>query len=662
MAEKRELILDLLAKNKMSGATAGAARDIDKVGSAADAAGRKTDKFGKTTTVAGSAASALGEEASKTARRISNLDGEIDQVSRSIRSMTEELADADGAAARLDISKGIRKAQADLKRLTSARGELSKDTGSMIPLSSILPDVSPAVVTKWSTGLAAGLKSAMIPVLGGVGIAAAPILGAAIASAVIGGAGAAGVIGGVMLVAKSEAVAKAGTILGDTLLADMKSRAKTHFEQPVLSSITRIQRGYAGLTPDIDRIFKASSRFVGPLTAGALGAVQKITGGFADAAEAAGPVIDILANRLPDLGDAVADVMSSLADNGVDAAVALDIALNAVEGTIRVIGGAVNALTESFGWLAKNGAFGRDAQLEYLRLAANAKIAEEANKDVAGSMGTVKDAGKGVAGALGALVEETTEAGKASKAHREALDGQRGALLELSNAIRAQTDPVFALRDAQDNLAEAHKKAAEATQKHGKNSREAREASRDLANAANDLQGAVGALGGSFDGRLTPAMRANYRAAGLTEAQINDVENEFRAAKRAGDAYAKTYRARVITDYISRYSSVVMSSAQKSYEDTKRSIAKRASGGPTSRGTPYWVGENGPELHVPNAAGRVMSAAASRGAVRSGSPSAAATGWPAGGVVARLELVGPEEVRTWFRKMVRTMNILPEAV
>jgi hypothetical protein len=154
-------------------------------------------------------------------------------------------------------------------------------------------------------------------------------------------------------------------------------------------------------------------------------------------------------------------------------------------------------------------------------------------------------------------------------------------------------------------------------------------------------------------------MRNTYRAAGLTEEQIDDVEREFRAAKKAGDAYAKTYRAKVITDYINRYSNVVSSAAQDAYEETKRGMQKRASGGPVSRGTPYLVGEHGPEVVVPNAAGRVVSAAASRGMASHGG-SAVGASWPSAMQV-RMELVGPEEFRTMFRKMVRTMNLIPES-
>jgi hypothetical protein len=88
----------------------------------------------------------------------------------------------------------------------------------------------------------------------------------------------------------------------------------------------------------------------------------------------------------------------------------------------------------------------------------------------------------------------------------------------------------------------------------------------------------------------------------------------------------------------------------------------RASGGPVRAGTPYLVGENGPEIMVPSAAGRVLSASASRGLNAVGAPSAGVGGGAGGGVQRiQIELVGPEESRVAFRRMVRTMNLLQGA-
>jgi hypothetical protein len=181
--------------------------------------------------------------------------------------------------------------------------------------------------------------------------------------------------------------------------------------------------------------------------------------------------------------------------------------------------------------------------------------------------------------------------------------------------------------------------------------------------AALDLQGKAGALGATFDGQVTPAMRNTMRAAGLTDDQIEAVAAEFKRAKAAGDRYARNYAAKATLTTV--YKTIYSTNNENSPGVGSAIRDRRASGGPVSRGTPYLVGEHGPEIVVPSAAGRVLSAAATRGVARSAQlvgTSGGGGGFPAGGVTARIQLVGPEESRVWFRKMVRTMDILPSAV
>lgn len=132
----------------------------------------------------------------------------------------------------------------------------------------------------------------------------------------------------------------------------------------------------------------------------------------------------------------------------------------------------------------------------------------------------------------------------AEKAAAEAAKGQRTALTDLSTALEAQFNPVVALIQAQRDFKKKQDAAAEAVKTHGKNSKEARQASLDLAAAALTLTGKVGALGGSFDGKLSPAMRTALHNAGLTEDQIKDVEGAFKSAKTSGDKFAKNYQAK----------------------------------------------------------------------------------------------------------------------
>ncbi|MFG1659087.1 phage tail tape measure protein [Micromonospora chersina] len=142
-----------------------------------------------------------------------------------------------------------------------------------------------------------------------------------------------------------------------------------------------------------------------------------------------------------------------------------------------------------------------------------------------------------------ALTGKTKEYKSSADAAAAAARGQRDALVELSGMLKAETDPVFGLLDAQSKLTEAQKAAAKAVKEHGRNSAEAKEATRNLALAAIELQGKAGELSSTFDGQMTPALRATLAAAGLTDRQIEDVAKQFRQAKADAEKYDGDYRA-----------------------------------------------------------------------------------------------------------------------
>jgi hypothetical protein len=104
---------------------------------------------------------------------------------------------------------------------------------------------------------------------------------------------------------------------------------------------------------------------------------------------------------------------------------------------------------------------------------------------------------------------------------------------------------VFALLDAEQGLKTAQDAASAAVKKHGRNSDEAREATRKLTLAAITLQGAAGTAAQTMDGKLSPALVTTLKKAGLTEAQIADVTQQFKDAKTAADKYTGSYVAKV---------------------------------------------------------------------------------------------------------------------
>jgi TP901 family phage tail tape measure protein len=186
--------------------------------------------------------------------------------------------------------------------------------------------------------------------------------------------------------------------------------------------------------------------------------------------------------------------------------------------------------------LATGGVSMAEFRKQFPQYTAALETAGSAAKGTAGKTGDLSSALKVGAGAQDKYATEAEAAAGAAR-------GERAAMVALSSALKAQTDPVFALLDAEQNLTEAQKNATKAVKEHGRSSNEARDATRKLALAAIDLQGKAGALSGTFNGRMTPAMYATLRAAGLNERQIKDVAAQFVDAKKKADKYDGTYRA-----------------------------------------------------------------------------------------------------------------------
>lgn len=150
---------------------------------------------------------------------------------------------------------------------------------------------------------------------------------------------------------------------------------------------------------------------------------------------------------------------------------------------------------------------------------------------------------------LPGYVAALNEATRAGQQQTKTSEGQQVALRNLNDYIKGQIDPIYGLIDAQKQLRDAQKNLNEAVKEHGPKSREAKDAQIELAKAATNLASKSNDAADSFSGKLTPAMHETFRAAGLTEKQIKDIENRFKEAKKRGDQFAKTYQANVRLNY-----------------------------------------------------------------------------------------------------------------
>lgn len=187
--------------------------------------------------------------------------------------------------------------------------------------------------------------------------------------------------------------------------------------------------------------------------------------------------------------------------------------------------------------LATGGVTMAEFRKQFPQYAAALEVAGKATADQTGKT-------QGLTSAAKDATDKQEEFKSATEAATAAAKGQRDALSQLANFMKSETDPVFGLVEAQEKLAEAQRKTSEAARKHGRSSAEAKAATRELALAAIDLQNKVGALGGTFDGKMTPTLKDTLRAAGLTERQVRDLERQFLDAKKAADQYDGKYEAR----------------------------------------------------------------------------------------------------------------------
>lgn len=629
MAAKRQLLLELLAKDSTEQATRGASENLDNVAESAEGAAKATDNLGEQASESSEKVERFGRSNKTAAEHSEKLKREIDAVEHELHQLAVAFAEAETAADRADFSKAIRKTQGDLKKLNKGKSLVDD----------LVPD-STSLGKKLSESFS-GAGEIVGPALGIAAAASAPFIGAAISGAIVGGVGIGGIAGGLILAAKDPRVSSALDAFKKET-GDRLKDAAAPFVPVALDGIHKIDDAFKGI--NFEGLFSDAAKEAGPLIHGVISLVSDLGSAFTDLVHNAGPEIAAIGDGIGDLGHALENGLESLSDNGEQGAQALRALFGTISVGTQAVFGLINVLTETYGWLEKIHAvsifdlFG--------------KITEYQHAQALGSQAVAAAATAMASSAVAAAVSNDRLAKSSDKAAGAAL-GQRSALVDLANEQRAQIDPAFAVLNAQDQLAKAHKASAEAIKKYGANSDQAKAATQNLAEAALTLQGDVGALGGSFNGKLTPAMKNTLHAAGLTDGEIKNVEKQMKAAKKAADAYAKTYTAHVqvvFNEPIGK--SYLPGGADYNREAHVVGGGHRAAGGPVRKGEAYVVGEHRPELFVPDSNGTIIPS------IDQFSGAGSPAGGPVGGTVTHrvvVEFAGrADQFGALFLNMLRT--------
>lgn len=624
MASARQLFIDLLMRDKTGPASKSSADNLKTVADAAADAAKDTEQLGKQSDKTEDQVEKLGKSARTAAEHVDRLDREIESVERELKQLAVAFAEAESAAERLDLSKAIRRTEADLRKLKKSK--LSVE--SLIPA-----DLGKKVGSSLTDALAAvKMGPAIAAALG----AAAPFIGATLSAAVIGGAGVGGVVGGVILASRDQRVKSAGTELGKNLLGQLEKSSRP-FLDPVLTSISKIEVRFEAMGDRIGRIFKNSSRFVEPLVDGVLDAVDGITRGVDALVRRGGPVMTSLGELFADVGDATGDALEVISGGSEDAGKALEDLGDVVSATIVTVGYLIRGLTELYGVVSFIPTQVDRLARSITGMTEETKVANETTRVLATVQKTLQTV----------MLSSAEAAGEAGRQMTTYGDAMNDAAAKGRGLYDSQTDVAQAVADTEKAIKENGKTLDANTQK----GRDNRRALSDLAGKLLENYSAYVKVNG--EGRNAAGVAQRNRDAFVALA-TQFTKSKQRAeelatqlglipAKKGVDFYANTHDAAGRIAALNKQANnaarsrtlkvrVSVSGTERLDDLGHRIGGYRAAGGPVKKGVPYVVGERRAEVFVPKEDGQIWP---SVNRVPAGRSMSSSGGGDAGWVVVR---------------------------
>lgn len=186
--------------------------------------------------------------------------------------------------------------------------------------------------------------------VGALATALAPVLGAAITSAILLGVGGGVLTAGIVAAFKDPQVAAAGGDL-KKVVGDAFAEFGKPFRVPVVETMEKLAAFVKSLAPDFKRLGDTFAPIVGELGTGLVSLLQNATPGILAAAEAAAPLFETLAKHMPAIGDAIGEFFEQIAAQGDDANLLFGDLLSLIEKLIPVIGGLISFLTSAYGFV-----------------------------------------------------------------------------------------------------------------------------------------------------------------------------------------------------------------------------------------------------------------------------------------------------------------------
>lgn len=567
-----------------------AARALEKVGDAAEDAGTSLEGMGESSTEASKQTEKTKESFRATGDEAEKLDAKIKDLTATHKGLVRQFA----ATGDSGIEKEIRAASRELAKL-------QRYAKTLLPDDEEAESVGKQIGTKLLSGLTdiTGMSPTGIAAIAGLAAAAAPALGATIEGAVLGGIGTGGIIGGIVLASRDQRVKAAGADLAAQFASEFGDLGAP-FVAPVVEAARMLGSASGGwadkLAPSMDKL---ASKVV-PLEQGIEGLVDEALPGLTEAFDAAGPVIDTLANELPDVGAAFGDLFSGLAEHPVAAQHAIEELLDIVEGGVSTIGNFIDGLATVY----------------------------QTALEIEQGFGLADLSVQGLGGALHATTKATLE-------QADAAEEATNQIWDYKSAIDALFHRTLDIREANINYEQAVDDLTEGLTK-GKHTLDiTTQAGRDHWEVINKTAKAINDLRDANIANNMPLDQANA----LYEQQFEALRKtllQLGYDKKAVDDYIASlihipasittaFTAPGLDSLLAKAGRLGRTLRQYGGEDLQYGggFQARASGGGVSPWQDYIVGENGPELLRMGASGGTVTSAPRTAAALAGQGGAA---------------------------------------
>jgi hypothetical protein len=225
-------------------------------------------------------------------------------------------------------------------------------------------EASSSFFDKFSDGISNFFSGDILStVIKGAGILAlGPLIAAPVSAAV--SAGILAALGTGVIAVGVAAALKDPRIQG--AVGEMKTRLGKLFERfgdpfkgPVANFLEKFNAFITSMVPNFDHLGRVLGPVADKLGSGIIGMLQNMLPGIIDALEGSAPVVETLAKRLPDIGQALGDFFREISENGEDAATFFNDLITVILKVIHYVGVMIGFFTRLYGGIRE---FASDAK------------------------------------------------------------------------------------------------------------------------------------------------------------------------------------------------------------------------------------------------------------------------------------------------------------